>query len=900
MKKNEREDTQNKGITLITLVITIIVLLILAGISVALLYGENGLFKNTQLSRERTQISGYDEKIRIAITEENIGDYKRERTKTEALDEIKKILEKDKDFQEPTQIVEDYIDEENPRLIVKTKEGYIFYIYVDKSEYRGKREEVGDIELGVDIIEAGIKYKYNPMDWTNKEVKVEIYIEKEEYKNYKIEYSYDAEKWYPYKEQIGVTNNRTEIYARLTNGIQVTKNYSAGTVTNIDRIEPNDFTPTATSSTNSITVNASATDKEATDIDGCSGIEGYRFKLDEGEWTQYQESGGYTFNNLTQTTDYTITVEAKDKAGNLVQGTVTQGTGTIEEATGATYTPTNWTNGNVTVTLPQKEGYTTRYTTNGTAPTKDSTAYTAPFAITTNSRIYYIYTDGTNIGGAGTANITNIDKTKPIINEQLTSSNVTTKGFTLNISATDTKSGLGKTIWYYKLSSASSYTSTEVVYTALNGSTTGETTKQTKTKEITNLTSGTYKAYAEVYDVAGNKETSEEIEITTGTVTAGTVTGAIKFGTPTWSGGKASTKISTNTTYTIQWQVDGTDENKWATGTTATGASHGSEVYARLWDGTNAGTYATYNVKDGTAPSAPTISVTAGTAGTNGWYTSNVTVKITAGTDNQSGIDKTEYTLTGATTKEKTTITSGGTFTITAEGATTITAYTYDKAGNESAAKTSSIKVDKTAPTQPSILVGGSLSGGYYKIMTNGSDDGVSKINSYGFSSDGGNNYNFDGGLQTSLTVNITAGFSRSCVVVAIDNAGNLSFSTRETINAKMLLIGQLYEGILGRGAEPAGNTYWLNSVGNCAEIAKGIARSQEAEIIRTNIGNTEYVKRVYKGILGHDGDAGGISYWANDIASSNSTERFVKNLINSDEFKNLCSKYGLTYTALP
>ena len=40
MKKNVRK--QNAGITLIALVITIIVLLILAGISIATLTGENG------------------------------------------------------------------------------------------------------------------------------------------------------------------------------------------------------------------------------------------------------------------------------------------------------------------------------------------------------------------------------------------------------------------------------------------------------------------------------------------------------------------------------------------------------------------------------------------------------------------------------------------------------------------------------------------------------------------------------------------------------------------------------------------------------------------------------------------------------------------------------------------
>ena len=44
---------KNKGITLIALVITIIVLLILAGISIAMLTGENGIL--TQANNAKTQ-----------------------------------------------------------------------------------------------------------------------------------------------------------------------------------------------------------------------------------------------------------------------------------------------------------------------------------------------------------------------------------------------------------------------------------------------------------------------------------------------------------------------------------------------------------------------------------------------------------------------------------------------------------------------------------------------------------------------------------------------------------------------------------------------------------------------------------------------------------------------------
>ena len=45
----------NKGITMIALIITIIVLLILAGISIAMLTGNNGLLEKAKTAKEETK-----------------------------------------------------------------------------------------------------------------------------------------------------------------------------------------------------------------------------------------------------------------------------------------------------------------------------------------------------------------------------------------------------------------------------------------------------------------------------------------------------------------------------------------------------------------------------------------------------------------------------------------------------------------------------------------------------------------------------------------------------------------------------------------------------------------------------------------------------------------------------
>ena len=57
----------NKGITLIALVITIIVLLILAGVSIAMLTGENGILTQASGSRKDTLRATAAEKIDLAL-----------------------------------------------------------------------------------------------------------------------------------------------------------------------------------------------------------------------------------------------------------------------------------------------------------------------------------------------------------------------------------------------------------------------------------------------------------------------------------------------------------------------------------------------------------------------------------------------------------------------------------------------------------------------------------------------------------------------------------------------------------------------------------------------------------------------------------------------------------------
>lgn len=85
MKKIQKKE---RGITLIALVVTIIVLLILAGVSIAMLTSENGIINQAQNAKEKTEIASEKEAIQLTMINRemtddekyNIGEELRDRT----------------------------------------------------------------------------------------------------------------------------------------------------------------------------------------------------------------------------------------------------------------------------------------------------------------------------------------------------------------------------------------------------------------------------------------------------------------------------------------------------------------------------------------------------------------------------------------------------------------------------------------------------------------------------------------------------------------------------------------------------------------------------------------------------------------------------------------------------
>ncbi len=97
---------RNKGITLIALVITIIVLLILAAVSIATLTGENGILLQANKAKEETRGANVDETIRLWKMEKESGKLtgtSASKSKDELLKELKEQkLITDEEFEKLT------------------------------------------------------------------------------------------------------------------------------------------------------------------------------------------------------------------------------------------------------------------------------------------------------------------------------------------------------------------------------------------------------------------------------------------------------------------------------------------------------------------------------------------------------------------------------------------------------------------------------------------------------------------------------------------------------------------------------------------------------------------------------------------------------------------------------
>ena len=349
-----------------------------------------------------------------------------------------------------------------------------------------------------------------------------------------------------------------------------------------------------------------------------------------------------------------------------------------------TFGAVTWSGGQASIRVSTTSGYEIEYQLNGTAEGRwtsvpsNGTISNIPYNATVNVRLV----NGSKRGQVQSKTIKDETVPKVIVTKQ---GSATTNSIAVSVQATDNESGM-----------STSPTYTYFIKKTSEGSYTQKASNANNSYTFTGLDQETsYDIKVEVQgDKAGNKGEGTLTGITTGKVTGGTVEGAITFGNPTWSDGQASITISTNTSYKIEYQLNGT-EGSWteiSNNGTIQNLAHNTTIYARLTDGNNHGDHASTTIADTVNPTVTIQSLTA----------EDTTIQVTAkGTDNETGINEYIFYIKESTQEdsnyvEKTRNTTG---TATIEGLETGKTYTIkvevtDKANN-TGSTTKDIKVTK-------------------------------------------------------------------------------------------------------------------------------------------------------------------------------------------------------------
>ena len=233
------------------------------------------------------------------------------------------------------------------------------------------------------------------------------------------------------------------------------------------------------------------------------------------------------------------------------------------------------------------------------------------------------------------------------------------------------------------------------------------------------------------------------------------------------------------------WRLDG---GNWQQGSSSeiTGeGTHTFEYYSTDVAG-NDETPHEFQVKIDTVPPTSNPPVYSGSMGGNGWYTSTVSVKLTA-IDATSGVSATYYQVDGSGFQ------LGSEFEVATEGAHTIAYYSEDDACNEETVQTAVLKIDGTCPATSCQLEGPQRENDWFvgspvTVMLLASDE-VTGVQSAGvdrvyYRLDGGT-WQQHSGTAVSFTVAEAAGNENIHLIeyYAVDLAGNEEPSHTVTVD---------------------------------------------------------------------------------------------------------------------
>jgi hypothetical protein len=107
--------------------------------------------------------------------------------------------------------------------------------------------------------------------------------------------------------------------------------------------------------------------------------------------------------------------------------------------------------------------------------------------------------------------------------------------------------------------------------------------------------------------------------------------------------------------------------------------------------------------------------------------------------------------------------------------------------------------------------------------------------------------------------------------------------------------VRDLYVDVLGRDPDPAGYDHWISGLSDRsmdgATVAYGFIFSEE--YISRNTTDEDYVKMLYRAILGREADKSGLEAWTRNLGWGETRYGVFAGFVRSEEFVTECSRAG-------
>lgn len=171
-----------------------------------------------------------------------------------------------------------------------------------------------------------------------------------------------------------------------------------------------------------------------------------------------------------------------------------------------------------------------------------------------------------------------------------------------------------------------------------------------------------------------------------------------------------------------------------------------------------------------------------------------------------------------------------------------------------------------------------------------------------------GLNYWFDIMNQKVTKTYILKGFAESteftnlCSYYKIDRGYVIRTLNRDLNLNVTRFINRLYLKCLNRESDVSGLEHWASKVLNekmtGAHLVKNFVDSQEMK--DRKLSNKDYVTVLYNAMFDREPDKSGFNGWVKKLDEGTIREDVLAGFVSSQEFRNLCDKYGITAGSLP